>query len=246
MPDPLEYLDDPAGFFADLSQQLVADHDVLATLDRISRTALVVIPHASFCGITVRRRRARFETLAYTDEMALRCDELQYELDEGPCVSSAEEDEPFLVRSTAQDERWPRWGPRVADLGVNSIVSAQMSAASLDPEREPLGAINVYGRPADAFDADDLRRLHVFGVHAGHALAMAHMVTTLKEGIEARHDIGLAQGILMSRYEVNRDQAFESLRRYSSHANVKLREVATMVVDSGQLPASYNVADPIV
>lgn len=246
MPDPREYLDDPAGFFADLSQQLVADHDVLATLDRICQTALVVIPHASFCGITVRRRRARFETLAYTDELALRCDELQYDLDEGPCVSSAEEDKPFLIRSTTHDDRWPRWGPKVADLGVNSIVSAQMSAASLDPDRDPLGAINVYGRPADAFDADDVQRLHVYGVHAGHALAMAHMVTTLQEGIESRHEIGLAQGILMSRYDVNRDQAFESLRRYSSHANVKLREVASLVVDTGQLPASYDVGGVIV
>ena len=97
--------------------------------------------------------------------------------------------------------------------------------------------------PADEFDAADVQRLHVYGVHAGHALAMAHMVTTLQEGIESRHEIGLAQGILMSRYDMDRNQAFESLRRYSSHANVKLREVAALVIDTGQLPASYDVGD---
>lgn len=243
MAEPREYLDDPAGFFADLSQQLVADHDVMATLDRICRTALLVVPNGSFCGLTVRRRRGRLETLAHTDELALRCDELQYDLDEGPCVSSVEDDTANLVRSTEHDERWPRWGPKVADLGVHSIVSAQMSAASIDPDREPLGAINVYGRTTDEFDDADVRRLHVYGVHAGHALSMAHMVTTLHEGIESRHEIGVAQGILISRYGVDRNQAFESLRRYSSHANVKLREVAALVIDTGQLPASYDVGN---
>lgn len=244
MADPSAYIDDPAGYFAGLSQDLVSDHEVLATLNRICHNALLVVPTSSFCGITVRRRRGRLETLAHTDELALRCDELQYDLDEGPCVSSVEDDKPFLIRSTAHDHRWPRWGPKVADLGVHSLVSAQLSAATLDPDRDPLGAINIYAREADAFDAADVERLHVYGVHAGNALAMAHMVTTLQEAVEGRHEIGLAQGILMSRYGLDREQAFESLRRYSNHANVKLREVAGLVIHLGELPATYDVVEP--
>lgn len=245
MADPREYLDDPAGYFAGLSKELVSDHDVQATLDRICRHALSVVPTSAFCALTVRRRRGRLDTLSHTDELALRCDELQYDLDEGPCVSSVEDDKPNLIRSTALDPRWPRWGPKVADLGVHSLVSAQLSAATLDPDRDPLGAINIYGREPDAFDDADVARLHVYGVHAGNALAKAHMVTTLQEAVEARHEIGLAQGILMNRYGLDREQSFESLRRYSNHANVKLREVALLVIDLRELPATYDVVESI-
>lgn len=241
MAEPIAYVQDPAGYFAGLSKELVTDHEVLATLDRICHNALSVIPTASFCALTVRRRRGRLDTLAHTHELALRCDELQYDLDEGPCVSSVEDDKPFLIRSTAHDPRWPRWGPKVAELGVHSLVSAQLSAATLDPDRDPLGAINIYGREPDSFDHADVERLHVYGVHAGNALAMAHMVTTLREAVDGRHEIGLAQGILMNRYGLDRDQSFESLRRYSNHANVKLRDVAGLVIDTGELPSSYEV-----
>lgn len=235
--------DDPAAFFARLSQALVTDHDVEATLQRICASALEVVPAAEFCAITVRRRRGRLDTLAHTDELALRGDELQYALGEGPCMSSAVEGEPFLVRSTAHDDRWPAWGPAAAKIGMHSLVCAQLSAASLDPDREPLGAVNIYGRTTDLFSEADAERLRLFGVHAGNALAIAQLVSGLQEAVDGRHEIGLAQGVLMSRYDLDRDQAFESMRRYSSHANVKLRDVASLVVDEGELPATYDAVD---
>lgn len=232
--------DDPAAFFADLSQALAVDHDVESTLQRICNYALDVVPNAEFCAITVRRRRGRLDTLAHTDELALRSDELQYALGEGPCMSSAVEDEPHLIRSTAHDVRWPAWGPAAADLGVHSVVCAQLSASSMDPDRDPLGAVNVYSRTTDAFGEADAERLRLYGVHAGNALSIAHLVTTLEEAVEGRHEIGLAQGVLMTRYDLDRDQAFDSMRRYSSHANVKLRDVAGLVIAEGGLPASYD------
>jgi AmiR/NasT family two-component response regulator len=40
----------------------------------------------------------------------------------------------------------------------------------------------------------------------------------------------------MERYGLDADHAFEVLRRYSQNGNVKLRNVAQMVVDSRELP----------
>jgi hypothetical protein len=54
------------------------------------------------------------------------------------------------------------------------------------------------------------------------------------EGLEAalvsRHVIGMAQGMLMLRYELTQDQAFQFLRRNSNDQNLKLRDVAGRVV----------------
>lgn len=235
---------DTGPWFAELSQDLMSEHDVARTLDKVCRTSLSVVPAADFAAITVRQRRGRLETQANTDEVALRCDELQYGLGEGPCMDSALEDESFLVFSTGTDPRWPRWGPAVAELGVHALISVQLPATVIDPDHDPLGAVNIYARRPNAFNESDLARAKVFAVHAGNALTMARQVSTLSQAIEARHQIGVAQGVLMRRYGIGLEQSFELLQRYSSHANVKLRDVASIVVEQGELPISYEEFTP--
>jgi hypothetical protein len=44
----------------------------------------------------------------------------------------------------------------------------------------------------------------------------------------------------MSQYDMGLETAFEVLRRYSSHANVKLRDVARIVVERRALPEDYS------
>ena len=46
----------------------------------------------------------------------------------------------------------------------------------------------------------------------------------------------MAMGILMARGLSTSEQAFDDLRRASQHLNVKLRDIATAVVRSGELP----------
>ena len=55
-------------------------------------------------------------------------------------------------------------------------------------------------------------------------------VEELHTALETRHSIGLAQGLLMARYHLTTEQAFEYLRRSSQDANVKLRRLADSVV----------------
>jgi AmiR/NasT family two-component response regulator len=55
-------------------------------------------------------------------------------------------------------------------------------------------------------------------------------VEELHTALETRHTIGLAQGLLMARYELTTEQAFEYLRRSSQDGNVKLRRLADRVV----------------
>jgi AmiR/NasT family two-component response regulator len=57
--------------------------------------------------------------------------------------------------------------------------------------------------------------------------------------VQSRHVIGVAQGIIMHRYDMTLEASFEVLRRYSSHSNRKLRDVAQLVVEQRMLPADY-------
>ena len=70
----------------------------------------------------------------------------------------------------------------------------------------------------------------ILGRHASVALAASHSEDGLMSAIDARKLIGQAQGILMERFDLDSDRAFDVLRRYSQDGNRKLRDVAEAIV----------------
>ena len=58
----------------------------------------------------------------------------------------------------------------------------------------------------------------------------------LQQAIESHRLIGHAVGVLIERHRVTAKQGFEMLRQASLNRNIKLREIATRVVETGQDP----------
>ena len=58
----------------------------------------------------------------------------------------------------------------------------------------------------------------------------------LNTALGTRETIGEALGILMERERVTANQAFDILRRASQHLNIKLRDVAQNLVETGESP----------
>jgi hypothetical protein len=73
-----------------------------------------------------------------------------------------------------------------------------------------------------------------------HIASVAFRVVAERDNVSravaARHRVGLAQGILMTRRQVTADQAFALLRRQSQNTHVKLRTIAQTVIQTGDLP----------
>ena len=72
---------------------------------------------------------------------------------------------------------------------------------------------------------------NLFATHAAIALGHAREREHLNEALQSRKLIGQAVGIVMERYSMNEDRAFDFLVRASSHGNIKLRQVAQELVD---------------
>ena len=220
-----------AAFFARLSTDLLELHEEEPTLQRVVDRAVEVVGACDWCGISLRKRRNKVETAAASSEVAQRCDQLQYDLGEGPCLEAIWDNDWYAIHDTSTDTRWPRWGPKVAGQGVGSVLSIQLAT-----EMETLGALNLYAGPVHAFTLDDIDLALIFAAHATNALSAARLVTGLQTAVQSRHLIGVAQGILMNRYELTLEQSFEVLRRFSSQANVKLRDLAAAVIEHRRLP----------
>ena len=116
---------------------------------------------------------------------------------------------------------------------MQALLGIELSTAD-----EVLGALNLYAGTDGAYTRDDLDIAEVYATHATNALTAARMSSGLRTALHTRHMIGVAQGILMQTYELSMEQSFELLRRYSSHTNTKLGEVAEYVVTHRTLPES--------
>ena len=72
--------------------------------------------------------------------------------------------------------------------------------------------------------------------HAELIERLTDKVEGLQEALLSRDVIGQAKGILMERFHLTADQAFEQLRSSSQQLNIKLRELAARVAETGQWP----------
>lgn len=218
-----------------LMDELLAVHegaDSAETVERVVDFSRSVIG-CDDAGVLLVHTRRRIETAAATSSAVARAHDLQVELDEGPCLDALENPSAiYTVDDLSTDPRWPKWSAEVLRLGFRSVVSVPLATT----ERR-YGSLNVYSTRPHAFDDDDIAVTMVVARHASVALGAARDIEGLRRAIDARKLIGMAMGMLMERYGIDSDQAFDVLRRYSQHHNVKLRDVALQVVEQRGLPA---------
>lgn len=196
--------------------------------------ALSLVPGCEMAGVTVRRRRGRFESKAPSEPKVTACDELQYELEEGPCVDAVTDDPLVRTDDVSTDERWPRWGPQVEQQhGVRSMLSIRLFTS-----RRVHGALNLYAFAPAAFDVEAVDLARVLAVHVSVALRGALLDEQLQVAVDSRNLIGQAQGLLMERYSLDSERAFAVLTRISQDRNTRLVEVADHVVRRRELPGA--------
>lgn len=214
-----------------VARELEAQSSVSETLSSMTTAAVQTIVGADFAGITMVKANRAVSGQAHTHETARKCDELQDQLKEGPCLDAIAEQHTVLVPDMAVESRWPRFAAEALPLGVNSMMSFQLFA-----ERGSLGALNLYGSAPYSFASDAQLVGELFATHAAMALAGASESRQLNTALATRDIIGQAKGILMHREDVDGTTAFNMLVRASQQANIKLSEVATWLVSEHEQP----------
>jgi GAF domain-containing protein len=177
-------------------------------------------------SISVLHRDGRVETLAGTDPLVFTLDQAQYDLEEGPCLEALR-GEPFhRVDDMPQEHRWPRYAKAALAEGVCSQMAVELYA-----DDRSIGGLNLYSRHSHAFDEDTRHTAWLFATHAALAMGRTRQTQELNEALISRKVIGQAIGIVMHRFELDEDRAFEFLVRVSRNSNKKLRDVAREIND---------------
>ena len=219
---------------AAVARDLVNEPDLEHTLERVVEAAAANLDGGVLASVSLVKARREVETPAGTDDRATRADQLQYELQDGPCLDAIWEQETFQIDDMTTDERYPRWSTAVAEeTGIRSSLSLQLFT---DQEQNSLGALNLYSLQPNAFDGETRGEALAFAAQAAVALRSAQTEEHLRSAIATRTVIGQAQGILMERLKMTAEQAFAVLTRLSQDRNEKLRDVARRLVETGEIP----------
>jgi GAF domain-containing protein len=225
-----------AGVEQDLARIVLADRPVSEVLTDIVQAAERGIPGADSVSTTLVRGDDPF-TAAYSGEMALHADEIQYERGYGPCMESARGGVVLRIDDMRTETRWPDYTAQVLQHGVRSSLSIPLPF-----QGEVIGALNAYSAKPDAFATPEalgagLAVAETLAVTIANVQAHARLgdeATNLRRAMESRAVIEQAKGVLMAQRHVDAEQAFEILREASQRYNRKLRDIAAGIVDSAQ------------
>lgn len=214
-----------------LNAVVLGSPDLRAALTEVCQIAERAMPGVDGASLTTFRDGT--PAAVASNDWAKELDETQYEEHEGPCLDAARTGNVFRIRDFSAESRWPFYTPHAIERGVGSMVSLPASS-----EGRLIGALNLYAKQPDAFDAEAVSIAEVVAAHAGLAsqvsAAFYHhrdLAEQLAEAIKTRAEIEQAKGILMGQRKCDADAAFAILVKLSQESHRKLRAVAIALIE---------------
>ena len=223
-------LDDLARRLAEAARGLQQQTDPQQVLNRVVSLAVAMVPGADEATITMVRARRQVYSAAATGDLARWFDSLQNETGEGPCLDAMWQQQTTRVNDLATDPRWPVLGPRAGARGVGSMLCLQLFV-----HEDTLGALDLLAHERSAFTDESEHIGLLLASHAAIAVADAQKLGHAAIALANRDIIGQAKGILMERFKITADQAFDVLAKVSQDTNRKLYAVAQDLTRTGTL-----------
>ena len=222
--------------FTEVARSLFLAGRVEDILARAVELSVVTIEACEFAGAFLLAGDSVSAQVG-TDPIVDEVDALQLSIGQGPCLDAVAQKLTFYADELGTDPRWPEFGREAEAKGLRSLLALPMATDGT------LGALNLYARYPQAFGVIDRARglLLASMVRFACSAARSHedeerRAENLHAALITRELIGQAQGILIERERISADQAFHVPRQASQHLNVKLREVARDLVDTGERP----------
>jgi PAS domain S-box-containing protein len=222
---------------AELSHLPLDDDDPRLVLARAALLVERALPSSDGVSISFGSP-ADPESQATDNAFAQAVDGIQHHVGQGPCLDAYDTGRVVVCDDLPADPRWPNLARAAAPAGLRTVLAVPIRT----PPRT-VGVLNLYASRPLAFDAydRDAAGLLVHGVRAvvqetRDRQELRTVSEQLREALGSRAVIDQAKGILMARSGVDADEAFAQLVAVSRRSNVKLQEVARLLLDDATHP----------
>ncbi|GAA5122090.1 GAF and ANTAR domain-containing protein [Alloalcanivorax gelatiniphagus] len=219
------------GQFTELSQALADAPNESARLQIAVNSAVALVETCAHAGVSINEHGGLMTRVSSDDTVRL-ANEWQNQLEQGPCLIRLRDQDTLVSRDLAHEERWPRWALRVHDeLGVGSLLSLLIYT-----DRASFGELSLYAPQGQSFDLDDVAVGQALAAQLAVVMTAERQIDELGIALHSRLTIGQAQGVVMERLDMSAAQAFDYLRRVSSHTSASMIDVANDIATTRTLP----------
>jgi GAF domain-containing protein len=180
--------------------------------------------------------------LSTSDETLRTLEQLQVQLEEGPCLLAYRTGKQVIASDLRADPRFERFGPLAVAAGMLAVYSFPMLQSDI-----AIGAMNLYRATPGPLTDEQVSIGQMFAevatafiVHARQDDQQTMLNRQLQAALDSRVAIEQAKGFVMARLGVDAQVAFEALRRHARNQSRPLRDVARDVLEGalkvGRLP----------
>lgn len=224
--------------FMDLADNMVGGVDVVELLGGLTTDCARLLDIAS-AGLLLADQRAVLHVVAASSEATRTLEIFQLQAEQGPCLDCYRSGTAVRVPDLSEEEeRWPAFVPVALKAGFASLHALPLRLAD-----NVLGALGLFGSTPGELDNDDLRLAQALAHVASVALVADRatkdrrvLAEQLQSALTSRVVIEQAKGLLAQLGDLDMDQAFAALRRFSQDHNERLSSVAARLT-ARQLPA---------
>jgi PAS domain S-box-containing protein len=203
-------------------------------LGRIALVAGAAVPGATGVSVTIGDPAAP-DRQATDSAEAQVFDGLQLRVAEGPCVDAYREDSVTVSTDVTADSRWPRLARAAEGQPIRSALALPIRIAD-----ERTGVINLYSPERGAFATQTVRVGAIVASAVAAVLrdvseraSLQALIHHLERALHSRAVLEQAKGIVIAHHGGTADEAFARLVAFSSRQNVKLRDLAELIVREG-------------
>jgi len=182
----------------DFARNMLTDFSIQTILNNLVERIVEVLS-VTGAGVTLISPGVAPHYVAASDGRALRFEQLQSSLAEGPCVSAYQSGEPVAVPDLAQDTRYPRFGVAAVAEGLAAVFTFPLRHGS-----GQLGALDLYRDTTGPLDPRELSAAQTLADVASAYLLHAQAREQVAEEAErlrhsSLHDplTGLANRVLL-------------------------------------------------
>jgi GAF domain-containing protein len=217
--------------FAELVLLPLDSADEQRLLRRVVAVVRGAVPGATSLSMTVGSPLEP-QLLASDEAVAQAFDGRQMTAGQGPCQDAYEERTAVVTEDVTLDDRWPRLGRLPSDGKVRSVLAVPVQM----PDQR-WGVLGIYSDRPGVFTGDSVRLGQMVAVtvaailqEAAERASLRRLAANLQVALTSRAVIDQAKGVLMGRYGVPADDAFDRLARLSQAHNKKVRDLAQAVL----------------
>ena len=128
---------------SEFARTLITDFPIQGILDRLVQRIVEILP-VTAAGVTLISEGRAPRYIAASDDSALRFEQLQTELWEGPCLLAYESGKAVAIPHWGIDDRFPRFAAAAAAAGLGAAFTFPLRQDDGWHHSGPLGALDLY------------------------------------------------------------------------------------------------------